>query len=94
MCQSSTWTALGPVLIHFPEEGMGGKSTRKVFPGFSESSDHYGMWAETYVDFYVLALFLQLPDVLSVVSACNSSLLCIIIAGGANGSPPLLISVL
>lgn len=86
-CQSSAWTALGPVPIHFPEGG-GAESTRKVFPGFSESSDHDGMWAETYVDLCVLALFLQLPEVLSVVSACKSSLLCIIIPSGANGFPP------
>lgn len=75
-----------------PEDG-GDKFTGKVFLGFGESSDHYGMWAETYVDLYVLALFLQLPEVLSSQHA-NSSLLCIIIPAGANRSPPPLISVL
>lgn len=66
-----TWTG-----AHLVSEGYWGKSTREVFPGFSKSSDHQGMWAEKAVDLHLLALLFRLPEALSPQHA-NSSLLCI-----------------
>lgn len=65
-CLDYTGTGAHPI-----SRSGGCKSARIVFPGFSESSDHQGTWAEKEADLHLLALSFQLPEALSVSSACK-----------------------